>query len=324
MSPGARRVAFACALACASSAWGAARAEEADVEARFRRGVELYNEADFRSAAAEFRRAHEASGNYKILFNLAQCEHQLTEYAAAYATLERYLAEAGARLPDARRREVDDQLDELRARTAAVTLVSSVDGALLALDGRDVGTSPLASPVRIDAGTHRAAARRTGFVEASVTFHVTSGEAREVRLAPEAAPSPAPRAEPSPRAAPPPRDRAEPLASYTPALVAWGAAAAFGIAAGLTGAAASAKSDELSEAKASPTATASGLRDLDAATGRFALATDVFLGAAIVGAGLASYLTLDVTASRRAAGRPRTAGVRAFPTVGGVGLGGSF
>lgn len=206
----------------------AARAEAPDVEARFRRGVELYNEADFRSAAAEFRRAYETSGNYKVLYNLAQCEHQLTEYAGAYATLERYLVEAGDRLPETRRREVDAQLDELRARTAAVAFVPATGGAVVVLDGRELGAAPLAHAVRVDAGRHVVAARGPGAAEVRVAFDVTVGEAREVDLGARSAPAEGPAAParaPAPPAAPPPRG-----ASYTPAIVAWGVSSALGVA----------------------------------------------------------------------------------------------
>jgi PEGA domain len=161
-----------------------ASAADPEVEARFKKGVELFKEADFRAALVEFRRAYDKSKNPKILYNIAKTEFQLTDYVAAIATYERYLAEGTSVIDKARRAEVEDELPKLRARVATATITTSVPGATVSVDDEVVGTSPLASPVLLNPGSHRIVVRKDGFVESSRRIEVAGGDfpAIDVRL----------------------------------------------------------------------------------------------------------------------------------------------
>src|ERR1043165_5818761 len=57
----------------------------------FQRGVTLYNEADYRAALVEFKRAYEIAPNSAVLYNIGQTYYQLQNYAAALVALGRYL-----------------------------------------------------------------------------------------------------------------------------------------------------------------------------------------------------------------------------------------
>src|ERR1041384_5358063 len=84
----------------------------AEAGKHFQRGVTMYNEADYRAALVEFRRAYETAPNAAVLYNIGQTYYQLQNYAAALVALGRYLTEAGASA--AHRREVEATIDTLQ------------------------------------------------------------------------------------------------------------------------------------------------------------------------------------------------------------------
>jgi hypothetical protein len=194
----------------------AASAEKPDPVAQarehFHRGVQLYEEDDFRAALIEFNRAYELVPNPAVLYNVGQSYYQLRDYAGALTTLERYLRENGDRVAADRRAQVDRELQELRSRVAHVSLSCNVDGAELALD--DVALDRTArQPVLVGAGRHKLTATRRGYVTAIRVVDVAGGDEVDVRLDLTRIPRDAPQA-------------ARPSPNYLPA----GIAAAFGVA----------------------------------------------------------------------------------------------
>lgn len=168
---------------------GIVSASDPEVEARFKKGVELFKEADFRAALVEFRRAYDISKNPKILYNIAKVEFQLTNYVAAISTYEKYLSEAASIIDDARRKEVQDELPKLRARVASATISTNVSGATVFVDDEAVATSPLESPVLLNPGVHRIAVSKDGFATASRRVEVAGGDAFVVDITLAAEPS---------------------------------------------------------------------------------------------------------------------------------------
>jgi tetratricopeptide (TPR) repeat protein len=180
---------FAVLLAASLLSSRAASANDPEVEARFKKGVELFKEADFRAALVEFRRAYDKSKNPKILYNIAKTEFQLTDYVAAIATYERYLSEGAAVIDKARRAEVEEELPKLRARVATATITTNVSGATVSIDDEVVGTTPIASPVLLNPGVHRIVVRKDGFAESLRRIEVAGGDfpAVDLRLTEQAA-----------------------------------------------------------------------------------------------------------------------------------------
>jgi hypothetical protein len=119
---------------------------------RFRQGVALFNEGDFNGALAEFEGAYRLEPLPSILYNVALTEKALFRYTDSITHFERYLAEARAVEPE-RRAEVEDLIAKMRALLGELRLTIVPDGAAVAVDGRLVGTTPLA-PLSIAAG-HR-------------------------------------------------------------------------------------------------------------------------------------------------------------------------
>ncbi len=291
-----------------------ARAEtSAEVNALFKRGVDSYKEADFRAAAVEFRRAYEASHHdYRVLYNIAQCEYQLTNYVGALAAFERYLADGGAQVKDDKRTEVLGEIAKLKTRVAVLTLKVTPATAQVSLDGEVVKPG---ESVKLNPGPHKLEATASGFERSLETIEVAGGDARAVTIALKAAATAPPIAPPPVELAPPPSWTA-PVVGYVLTGACVGATVAFGLVA-------KGKESELRDAKATPTADPARLKTLDGQVGTFALVSDIFLGASVVAAGVSTYLTVRTLSSERAA-KPRPASVRLTPTFGGALLVGSF
>src|SRR5687768_17832532 len=106
----------------ATSAPADASAEDKKKEAsaRFRRGVELFQESAYRAALVEFEKAYEIAPDYRLLYNIGQTKLQLQDYLGATQSYESYLAQGGGEVPPARRDDVEKQLEALRERVGRI------------------------------------------------------------------------------------------------------------------------------------------------------------------------------------------------------------
>src|SRR5688572_17796979 len=106
-----------------------------EARARYRRGIELFDDGDYRLALVELERAYAILPNYKVLYNIAQVHFQLNEYAKARAAFERYLKEGGMEIPASRRAEVEKELETLRTRVATISVQVNVSNAEVSVNG---------------------------------------------------------------------------------------------------------------------------------------------------------------------------------------------
>ncbi len=114
-------------LALASALVSAPCFAQTATEVSFKKGVEYYREADYRSSLAEFRKAYAASGrDYRVLYNIAQCEYQLTNYVGALESFELFLSDGGAAVSADRKTEINQELVKLKARVASLELESTL------------------------------------------------------------------------------------------------------------------------------------------------------------------------------------------------------
>jgi tetratricopeptide (TPR) repeat protein len=174
-------------MVCVALASSAVRAEptpspSAVVEAgkHFQRGVTMYNEADYRAALVEFRRAYETAPNAAVLYNIGQTYYQLQNYAAALVALGRYLTEAGASA--AHRREVEATIDTLQTRVGKVAVTTNVAGCDVTVDDELVGKTPLDEPVLVSIGRRKITALRDGRVAETRYVDVAAGDTVNVAL----------------------------------------------------------------------------------------------------------------------------------------------
>lgn len=170
-------------VVAASNSASRAHAQSGDAaRAHYERGIALYDEGQFAGALAEFEAAYEGSHRASILFNIGQIHARLGRSVEAVETLQRYLAEGGDTISAERRAAVQSEISTQSARIATVTIQVSVPGATVSFDDVDVGTAPLASPVRAAAGEHVIIARADGFEPARFRFRIAGGETRTLAL----------------------------------------------------------------------------------------------------------------------------------------------
>lgn len=255
----------------------------------FQRGVTLYNEADYRAALVEFRRAYDLAPAAAVLYNIGQTHFQLQSYAAALETFERYLAEAGDRAPH--RAEVEANLETLRSRVGKLVLRADTDGCELLIDDEVVGRTPLEQPVTVSIGRRKVVIVCEGAAPQTKLLDVSAGEQTEAAFSVVRAPVMS--------AAPVIR---EPVASRPTRPTNWGkigwtTTAVLGAGAAASGILAFLASRDLRDAKDTyPTTTA----ELDSAASkvtRYSIAADVLGAATIIAGGLTLTYTLTRSSS---------------------------
>ncbi|HEU4404631.1 MAG TPA: PEGA domain-containing protein [Polyangiaceae bacterium] len=273
----------------------------AEAQQRYRRGIELVNEGAYESALLEFRRAYELAPSYKILFNIAQVNRALNDYAMALRSFERYLKEGGGEVPPEMAAEVRREIEVLRTRVAKVTVTSSVAGAEVSVDDLVVGKTPLAEPVLVNAGRRKVTVAAAGRLPETRVIEATGADSLTINLEPRL---------PGPVAPPPPALGAEareaPSRGALPWAL-WGGAALLAGGAAVTGALAIGAADDFDDLKAAPLRPGEGDRydDAHAKMMRLSVATDVLAGLALVTGGAALYFTLKpARAPAESAGAP--------------------
>ncbi len=128
----------------------------------FERGVQRYDEQDYRSALIEFERAYADAPARAVLLNIGQARYQLLDYAGALQALEDYVAQSPDGVADPRRALVDREMADLTDRVGRVAVQCEVDGAEVLVDDVTVATTPLAVALRVNAGRRRITVRRGG------------------------------------------------------------------------------------------------------------------------------------------------------------------
>jgi hypothetical protein len=156
---------------------------EAQKEAaqRFDRGLRLFNDGDSTGALAEFRRAYEIAPNVVVLYNLGLVYAQSGRAVEATDTLDKVLADP-AGLPPDRVALAHKTRDEQAARIAELTVHVGVDGASIDVDTIEVGTSPLAQPLRITGGAHVIGASAQGYAPKKVSVMIAGREKQKIDI----------------------------------------------------------------------------------------------------------------------------------------------
>jgi hypothetical protein len=242
---------------------------------RFERGIALYEEGDFQGALVESL----------ALF-------QLGDYAGSVTALRRYLVEGDKDVPPEKREAIQAEIAKLEQRVGSIEVTVDVDGAVVFLDGKEVGTAPLPEPVLVSIGARRVGAR-LGAREVEQTVEVAGGDTLKLELTLPPAitvvepPPPQPDA---PLPIPQPEQPPEPGVSAG-VVVSWIAVGALVAGAVGVGVAALDASADVEDLRSTFGSTQAERDEAVSETARLAIATDVLIGAAIVMTGVAIYIT---------------------------------
>lgn len=305
----------------------ATQAEVDEAQRHYKRGVELFKNAVYDAALIEFRRAYEIAPSYKILYNIGQVSRQLDDFASALDAYEQYLREGGSNVPSTREVEVKAELERISQWVGKLEVTSKSSGVEITVDDVAVGRTPI-RVISVNAGRRKVTATAPGRAPLTRIVDVAGGEMAKLNFdyaeegssapaapAPAAVQSPVP-AQPVNPSQPQVQVQTQPLAPMQPQSPVsspsnaqrsapwflWGGAAVIAAGAATTGVFALKSSNEIDDLKRTPNVTADEYDKKHDQMVRFALATDVLTGLAVVVGGVALYVTLKSPSAEHSVG----------------------
>ena len=117
----------------------------------FEEGVALFNQGEFLEAGNKFRQANQMKFNWKLLYNIAQCEAAAKRHGLALQTFEEYLSRGGDDVTIERQNEVREEIRRLREMVGFLK-VEGPDGATVFVDDMEREQLPLVGLISIAAG----------------------------------------------------------------------------------------------------------------------------------------------------------------------------
>lgn len=186
----------------AATATAAPARPETEARALYQEAQRLERQGQLTEALARLRQAYELLPTPTLLLPMARlCEQLKQPLAGLEATrrLRRQVPDAGRAGPGGAA-ELDALEARLAAQVARLRVRTDVAGALVLIDGREVGRSPLDAPVELDPGVHEVEVRGARGARLP-QVELGPGEEREAEL----------------RTAPPPQERAASAPARPPA-----------------------------------------------------------------------------------------------------------
>ena len=122
--------------------------------AHYARGLDLAAQGLYEGALEQFNAAYAKSPHFAVLYNIGQAQIALGRPLEAIEALTKYLRDGQEQVPLSRRQQVEAQVALLESKLAELTITTDRPGALITIDGREVGRTPLYQPIRLAAGTH--------------------------------------------------------------------------------------------------------------------------------------------------------------------------
>lgn len=190
------------ALLVAAAAPAGAAGPEEQARAHYDRATELFSQGNYPAALSELQRAGELRPSYKLFHGIAQVHVAMNDPASAIDAYRKYLQQGGERIAPERRREVSDEISALTRRVATVTITADVSGAEVWVDDARMGTTPLRTPLLLNAGQHRLTLRHANFPERSRRVTAVGGASERYELTLRENPAPKPQPVPAPSDAP--------------------------------------------------------------------------------------------------------------------------
>ena len=156
------------ALATIAGSGGLAHASPADsalADALFRDGKALEAKGDNAAACPKFEESYRLDPKVGTLLNMAQCHEAIGKTGTAWGEFNEAQAEARAQKTTKREEYAKKHAAELEAKLSKVTFVAADPGdrdLTLRLDGKDLGSAPLGTPLPLDPGVHQLVAHAEG------------------------------------------------------------------------------------------------------------------------------------------------------------------
>jgi hypothetical protein len=122
--------------------------------ALLRQGNERLDKGQYQQALDKFRQAYDRFPSAKLFFGEGQALVGLGRNVEALSTFQRFLAEARDASPE-HQAEGQRQVELLLQKVGRIQLRSNREGALVRVDGKEQGTTPLSGPIVVEPGEHK-------------------------------------------------------------------------------------------------------------------------------------------------------------------------
>ncbi len=157
-----------------------------EARARFKEGVKFYDHGKYEQARVAFLQAYALTNNAGVLMNLAWSCLRAGHPAEAERYFHKFMSEAKD-MTDKQIADATDGLNQAQARIGHVE-VNAPAGAVVLVDGAEVGSAPLSEAVSVDPGSHSIQVKGADPSEAQ-TVPVTVGHTAHVTLHGKSAPA---------------------------------------------------------------------------------------------------------------------------------------
>jgi len=158
----------------AGEAFGRDR-ERARASKLFVQGNKLYKRGLYLDALKKFRQAQKLFPSHKIDLNIGSTLDALGRRTEAAAYFQRFLSQ-GSSAPERIKRLARERLRELKGKLASVRLTCLEEGAVVRVDSKSVGRTPLDLPIHLEPGEHTLELIKQGFTPFSRTLKAKAGE----------------------------------------------------------------------------------------------------------------------------------------------------
>lgn len=177
-----RRLSFACALALCAAGRVAGAAPD-DAAAAKAEADAAFDGRNYAAALEKYQAARARGGDARIEYNIAQTLTALERYPEALEAYQRFITEAPAgTLTAAQQERFFALLDELKAKISRLDIHCTVEGARVLVRGTQVATTPVATPVSLNAGTAKIEVIADGFQPFSTEVTLEGGKTRALEV----------------------------------------------------------------------------------------------------------------------------------------------
>jgi hypothetical protein len=153
----------------------------AEARWRFDRGLQLYNQKDYRGALAEFQRAYELTQHVQVQFNLALVHAKLDQSAEVVRLLAPLLDTGSPHIEPKQRELARELLVSHRQRLGTLEVSANIDDAVIQVDNIEVGKTP-SGPIPVGAGVHVVSLQAPDYEPRRLEVVVPSQSVRKLQL----------------------------------------------------------------------------------------------------------------------------------------------
>lgn len=190
-------VAIAIASADAHAAPEPNETSNTAAEALFQEGRKLVESKRYNEACPKFLASHKLAPAHGTLLNLADCYEKNGQIASAWARFHEAIVLAQKLNRPDREKTARDRADKLEPRLIKLTIVAKDHDAEVKLDGNELDSAVLGTPVPVDPGKHTIDASAKGKKPYSTTVEVSEKNKAPSVDIPALEEEPAPAATPS-------------------------------------------------------------------------------------------------------------------------------